>query len=53
MYLGNCKIGNGNYGSHIIYNDHNIHKNSENEEELQEKYSNNSFCILSEVIIWL
>ena len=49
MYLGNCKIGNGNYGSNIIYNDHNIYKNSENEEELQEKYSNNSFCILSEV----
>ena len=45
-YIGNCKIGNGNYGSRIEYN----YGRSANGllSELHEKYSSNSFCILSE-----
>ena len=45
-YVGNCKIGNGNYGSQITYNS----ANSGNKDltELKEVYSDNSFCILSE-----
>ena len=48
-YVGHCKMGNGsNYGSEIIYKDGQRYKNSENENELGEKFSNNSFCVLSE-----
>ena len=47
IYVGNCKYGNGNYGTKIKYNSF---PNSGNGEltELKEKYSNNSFCVLSE-----
>ena len=47
-YVGNCKIGSGKYGSQIKYKNNKYFKNSDNEEELGEKYSNNSFCLLSE-----
>ena len=48
LYLGNCKSGNGNYGSKIKYNNFGERTNGEIENELYEKYSNNSFCVLSE-----
>ena len=48
LYVGNCKFGNGNYGSKITYNQSGKHSNSESENELGEKYSDISFCILSE-----
>ena len=47
-YVGNCNIGNGNYGSKIIYKSNEKYKNSENEKVLGETYSSNSFCVLSE-----
>mgnify|MGYP002623949311 FL=1 len=46
-YVGNCKIGNGNYGSQISYNSFSNEGNKDLG-ELKEVYSNNSFCILSE-----
>ena len=48
FYVGNCNYGNGSYGSQITYNYYGNLTNSKNEKELKEKYSNNSFCILSE-----
>ena len=47
IYVGNCKYGKGNYGTRINYNSF---PNSGNGEltDLKEKYSNNSFCVLSE-----
>ena len=48
IFVGNCKIGSGIYGSEIIFNDNNKYKNSDFENKLFESYSNNSFCILSE-----
>ena len=48
IYVGNCKRGNGNYGSKIEYNNLKKFKNSELSSILKEVYSNNSFCILSE-----
>ena len=47
-YIGNCKIGNGDYGSMIEYNNVKI-KNGDLEDALGEVYSDNSFCVLSEV----
>ena len=47
LYVGNCKNGNGNYGTQIQYNDYGKFKNG-HLGVLEEKYSNNSFCILSE-----
>ena len=53
QYIGNCKRGKGNYGSMIEYKDYNNNiinlKNGELENELGEVYSDNSFCVLSEV----
>ena len=48
LYSGNCNFGNGIYGSRIKYNDDLVYPNSANEKELYEKYSQNSFCVLSE-----
>ena len=48
LFVGNCKLGNGNYGSKILYKDNNYYTNSQNQNLLSEKYSNNSFCVLSE-----
>ena len=48
LYIGNCKLGNGQYGSKIHYNNYGTLSNYQNENELKEKYTNNSFCILSE-----
>ena len=47
-YVGHCKMGDGNYGSDIIYKDGNKYKNAINEKILGEEYSDNSFCVLSE-----
>ena len=49
LYIGNCKSGNGNYGSKIKYNTFREQTNGENEGDLYEKYTDNSFCVLSEV----
>ena len=48
IYVGNCNFGNGNYGSKITYNQAGKQTNGENQNELGEKYSDISFCILSE-----
>ena len=49
-YVGNCKKGEGNYGSNILYNDNIKESNSKIPESFGEKYGNNSFCALSSVI---
>ena len=55
QFIGNCKMGNGGYGSaikYINYNNNNlinIKNNGDLEEDLGETYSNNSFCVLSDV----
>ena len=53
QYIGNCKIGKGDYGSNIAYKDYNNNqikiKNGDLENILGEVYSDNSFCVLSEV----
>ena len=49
-YVGNCNIGNGNYGAYILYSD-NTHSNSELPEILGEKYGDNSFCVLTSLSI--
>ena len=53
-FEGNCKLGDGNYGSHIYYlNDgksERMHPNMEIPESYGEKYSDNSFCIMSTLI---
>ena len=49
-YVGNCKKGDGNYGSNILYNDNIKESNSKIPESFGEKYGNNSFCVLSSVI---
>ena len=49
-YVGNCKKGEGNYGSNILYNDNIKESNSKIPESFGEKYGNNSFCVLSSVI---
>ena len=52
-FTGNCKIGNGNYGSNIYYINQKTgqyeanHRNGILPLELGEKYSNTSFCIMS------
>ena len=48
QYIGNCKIGKGDYGSMIQYNNINL-KNGDLEDILGEVYSEKSFCVLSEV----
>jgi len=49
-YVGNCKKGEGNYGSNILYNDNIKESNSKIPQSFGEKYGNNSFCALSSVI---
>ena len=53
QYIGNCKKGGGDYGSMIEYKDTNNNimriRNGDLEMELGEIYSNQSFCVLSEV----
>ena len=53
QYIGNCKIGKGDYGSNIEYKDLNNNiikiKNGDLENILGEVYSDKSFCVLSEV----
>ena len=54
-FVGNCKYGNGNYGSNLYYyispeKTENLHPNSELPEELGEKYSDNSFCMMTNLI---
>ena len=54
-FVGNCKIGNGNYGSYLYYKNIStgvpeMHRNSELPKELGEKYSENSFCMMSNLV---
>ena len=54
-FVGNCKLGNGNYGTNLYYvnaegKTENNHPNSELSEELGEKYSDNSFCMMSSLV---
>ena len=53
--VGNCKYGNGNYGSNLYYyitpeKSEKFHPNSELPEELGEVYSENSFCMMTNLI---
>jgi hypothetical protein len=51
-YTGHCsKLGNGEYGSQIPYNNYkNYYKSGDIMNILSESYSNNSFCVLSSLI---
>ena len=53
-FEGSCKYGNGNYGNNIYYLNNGLmekmHPNSEIPESYGEKYTNNSFCIMSTLI---
>ena len=54
-FVGNCKIGNGNYGSYLYYRNLStgiaeMHRNGELPKELGEKYSENSFCMMSNLV---
>ena len=49
-FIGSCSIGNGEYGINIEYNNGLNIKNGDLEKYLGEEYSNNSFCVLSEII---
>ena len=55
-FTGNCKLGNGNYGSSIYYYNEKTkdyqsgHPNSELPKELGEVYSDTSFCIMSSLV---
>ena len=54
-FVGSCKRGNGNYGTNIFYGKspeekQALHPNSELPEELGEKYSDNSFCMMSTLV---
>ena len=48
LYVGNCKLGSPGYGTQIIYNQNQNYKNGDLQEIIGEKYSDNSFCVLSE-----
>ena len=54
-FVGNCKIGNGDYGSNLYYINSTggyeaFHPNKELPKELGEKYSDNSFCMMSNLV---
>ena len=50
-YTGHCsKLGNGEYGSIITYNNNKKYKNGDIMNILSESYSDNSFCVLSSLI---
>ena len=48
-YVGNCKYGNGKYGTHNNFEDKSL-TNGDFEEILGEKYGENSFCALSSIL---
>ena len=48
-YVGNCKYGNGKYGTHNNFEDNSL-TNGNFEEILGEKYGTNSFCALSSIL---
>ena len=48
-YVGNCKYGNGKYGTHNNFEDNSL-TNGDFEEILGEKYGTNSFCALSSIL---
>ena len=48
-YVGNCKYGNGKYGTHNNFGDENL-SNEKYAEILGEKYGPNSFCALSNIL---
>ena len=48
-YVGNCKYGNGTYGTHNNFGDLSL-SNKNFEEILGEKYGPNSFCVLSTIL---
>ena len=48
-YVGNCKYGNGKYGTHNNFEDNSL-TNGDFEEILGEKYGENSFCALSSIL---
>ena len=48
IMVGNCKLGNEAYGSRIKFNDNTYYNNLANQRILGEKFSDNSFCLLSE-----
>ena len=48
-YVGNCKYGNGKYGTHNNFGDENL-SNEKYTEILGEKYGPNSFCALSNIL---
>jgi len=47
-YNGNCKIGDGNYGTDLTFDNSIIYKNYAN--IFDEKYSESSFCALSSIL---
>ena len=49
-YIGNCQIGNNNYGSKIHFGKILGYENDEIPKILGEKYSQNSFCSLTSII---
>ena len=48
-YVGNCKYGNGKYGTHNNFGNEEL-SNGNFENILGEKYGPNSFCALSSII---
>ena len=55
-FVGNCKNGNGDYGRNLYYKNSEgqfeiNHTNSELPKELGEKYSENSFCMMSNLVL--
>ena len=50
FYVGNCNRGGGDYGQRIFYNSDSRSKNGDIPEIFGEKYSSNSFCVLSSAV---
>ena len=48
-YVGNCHYGNGKYGTHNNFNDE-TKSNEDFEDILGEKYGDNSFCAISNIL---
>ena len=49
-YVGNCYLGDGNYGSFIFNNDNRNYTNEKYNEAIGQIYGNNSFCALSSLL---
>ena len=49
FYVGNCQRGGGFYGQKVLFKDNNNYNSSYFQEEFGEKYSKNSFCVLTSV----